>query len=52
MVLVHDNDNNVGVRPNSNAIVLQLQSPVAAVVIAVNVIDSPSSQSCPFISLR
>jgi hypothetical protein len=37
-VLVHDNDDNVGVRPNSDAIVPQLQSPAAAVVIAINII--------------
>jgi hypothetical protein len=52
MVLVHDKDNYVGVRPNSDTIVPQLKSPVAAVIVAVNVIHLPSFQSCPSISSR
>ncbi len=52
MVLVHDDNDNVGVRLNSNAIVPRLQFPAATVVIAVNIIHLPSSQSCPSISLR
>jgi hypothetical protein len=51
-VLVHNNNNNVGISQNSNAIVPQLRSPMAAVVIAVNVIHSPSLQICPSISSR
>jgi hypothetical protein len=51
-VLVHDDDNNVGVRPNSDAIVPRSRSPAATVIVAVNVIHSPSSQSCPSISSR
>jgi hypothetical protein len=51
-VLVHDDDDNVGIRPTSDAIVPRLRSPAAADVVAVNVIQSPSSQSCPSISSR
>ncbi len=47
-VLVHNDDHNVGVRPNSDAIIPRSRSPAAAVVVAVNVIHSPSisSRSC------
>jgi hypothetical protein len=51
-VLVHDDDGNVGICLNSDAIVPQLQSPMVAVIIAINVIHLPSTRSCPSISLR
>jgi hypothetical protein len=51
-VLVHNDDDNVDVRPNSDAIVPRSRSPATAVVIAVNIIHLPGSQSCPSISSR
>ncbi len=41
-VLVHDDDYNFGIHPNSDAIIPQSRSPAAAVIVAVNVIHSPS----------